>query len=86
MDIQMPRMDGYQATAAIREKEKACGGHIPIIALTADSLQGHREQCLAAGMDAHLAKPIRREELARVLSDVLKFPLPLQATETSSRS
>jgi CheY-like chemotaxis protein/HPt (histidine-containing phosphotransfer) domain-containing protein len=58
MDIQMPEIDGFQATAAIREKEKETGNHIPIIAMTAYALKGDRERCLAGGMDGYIAKPI----------------------------
>jgi PAS domain S-box-containing protein len=63
MDVRMPKMDGLQATAAIRERERASGGHVPIVALTADAMKGDRERCLAAGMDGYLTKPIRPEEL-----------------------
>jgi CheY-like chemotaxis protein len=63
MDIQMPTMDGYEATATIREKEKASGEHIPIIAMTAHAMKGDRERCLEAGMDGYIAKPIRAKDL-----------------------
>jgi signal transduction histidine kinase/CheY-like chemotaxis protein len=72
MDIQMPEMDGFQATAAIREKEKTSGGHMPIVALTANAMRGDGERCLAQGMDAYLAKPFRIADLDRVLSEVTR--------------
>jgi len=63
MDIQMPGMDGFQATAAIRETEKRTGAHIPIVAMTAHSLKEDEQRCLAAGMDGYVSKPIRTSEL-----------------------
>ncbi|MGE3313473.1 MAG: response regulator [Planctomycetaceae bacterium] len=71
MDIQMPEMDGYQATAVIREREARKGGRIPIVAMTANAMKGDREECLAAGMDGYVAKPIRRPELQKVIEEVL---------------
>ncbi len=78
MDIQMPEMDGFEATAAIREKERVGGAHVPIIALTAHAMKGDRERCLAAGMDGYIAKPIRESELQEVIESVLGG-LPLSA-------
>jgi two-component system sensor histidine kinase/response regulator len=63
MDVQMPEMDGLQATTAIRKAEGATGAHVPIIALTAHAMKGDREICIAAGMDEYLSKPINAEEL-----------------------
>jgi two-component system sensor histidine kinase/response regulator len=71
MDIQMPEMDGFEATAAIREREKLNGTHIPIIALTAHAMKGDRERCLIAGMDGYLSKPIRPQELDEILEKYL---------------
>jgi signal transduction histidine kinase/DNA-binding response OmpR family regulator/HPt (histidine-containing phosphotransfer) domain-containing protein len=71
MDIQMPEMDGFAATAAIRDREKVSGGHVPIVALTAHAMKGDRERCLAAGMDAYVSKPLRVKELFDAITRVL---------------
>jgi PAS domain S-box-containing protein len=71
MDVQMPEMDGFEATAAIRAAERATGRHTPVIAVTAHAMKGDRERCLAAGMDGYVAKPIRPEELWRTIAECL---------------
>jgi PAS domain S-box-containing protein len=68
MDVQMPELDGFEATAAIREREQASGRHLPIVALTAHAMKGDAERCLAAGMDGYLAKPLQPAELVAVLA------------------
>jgi CheY-like chemotaxis protein len=70
MDVQMPEMDGFQATAAIREQEKQTGTHISIIALTGYAMKGDKQRCLDAGMDAYLCKPIRSKELFDIIESV----------------
>jgi len=67
MDVQMPEMDGLEATMEIRKKEKTSGEHIPIIAMTAYAMSGDRERCLGAGMDGYVSKPIQPEELFRTI-------------------
>jgi PAS domain S-box-containing protein len=70
LDVQMPEMDGFQATAAIRAAEKGTGRHLHVVALTAHALKGDREACLAAGMDDYLSKPIRTAELLSMLERI----------------
>jgi CheY-like chemotaxis protein len=68
MDLQMPHMDGFEATAELRRREAVSGGHTPIVAVTANAMQGDRERCLAAGMDGYVTKPIKRPELFRAIA------------------
>jgi len=79
MDVQMPEMDGFQATGRIREKEKQTGQHVPIIAITGYAMKGDRQRCLDAGMDAYLSKPIRSKELFETVEQ-------FQATGKSAHS
>jgi CheY-like chemotaxis protein len=72
MDVQMPEIDGFKATAMIREKEKTVGKHVPIVAMTARAMKGDRERCLAAGMDGYVAKPIRVEDLFAAIKRVFQ--------------
>ena len=68
MDCHMPVMDGYQATAALREREAAGARRLPVVALTANAMDGDRNQCLAAGMDDYLSKPYTKKQLQQILS------------------
>jgi len=72
MDVQMPDIDGFTATAEIRKREQSCGGHLPIIAMTAHALKGDRERCLLAGMDNYISKPINAAELKDVIDATLQ--------------
>ena len=74
MDIQMPEMDGFAATAAIREREKQTRTHIPIVAMTAHAMKGDRERCLAAGMDDYISKPIQAKALLDLIERLTGVP------------
>ena len=76
MDVQMPEMDGLDATAAIRSWEKSAGTRIPIMAMTAHAMKGDRERCLAAGMDGYTSKPIRFRELEQAIAQLISLPKP----------
>ena len=71
MDVQMPELDGLEATRLLRQSERATGKYLPVIAMTAHAMQGDREKCLSAGMTAYVAKPIRPEELFKTIEQVL---------------
>jgi len=71
MDVQMPRMNGLEATLSIREMERAQGGHTPIVAVTAYALDKDEAECLAAGMDAYLAKPIKLKKCIEMINTLL---------------
>jgi two-component system sensor histidine kinase/response regulator len=74
MDVEMPEMSGFEVTAAIRERERGTGKHIPIVAVTAHAMKGDMEKCLEAGMDSYLTKPINSAELFEVIAKVSGKP------------
>jgi response regulator RpfG family c-di-GMP phosphodiesterase len=71
MDVQMPEMDGFEATAAIRQAERATGRHLPILAMTAYAMKGDRERCLESGMDGYVSKPIQPRELSEMIDKLV---------------
>jgi len=83
MDVQMPEMDGFEVTAAIRALELDTSRHLPIIAMTAHAMQGDRERCLAAGMDAYISKPIKSRDLTDRLE---RFSQTREEETTPSRT
>ena len=83
MDVQMPEMDGLEATAAIRRREQGTSVHLPIVAMTAHAMKGDQEQCLAAGMDGYITKPIRSEELFATID---RYTPPGRMVESDDRA
>lgn len=79
MDIQMPEMDGFEAVAQIRKREKQSGGHLPVIALTAHALVADRQKCFDAGMDGYVSKPVHRDSLCREIEKVLGKDLSMKS-------
>jgi CheY-like chemotaxis protein len=82
MDVQMPEMDGFEATAAIRGVEEVTGSHTFIVAMTAHAMKGDADRCLASGMDAYLSKPIRGPDLYALLDAIQ--PVPPASEETTA--
>jgi CheY-like chemotaxis protein len=76
MDVQMPDMDGLEATLQIRAREKQTGTHTPIVALTAHALKGDKERCVAAGMDGYINKPIEADKFIQMVEE---FAAPVRA-------
>jgi two-component system sensor histidine kinase/response regulator len=86
MDVQMPVMDGLEATARIRQREKDGGRHLPIVAMTAFAMKGDRERCLEAGMDAYVSKPIHSQELFRTIEALSTAPTTSEAPARPSNA
>jgi CheY-like chemotaxis protein len=87
MDVQMPEMDGLDATRAIRQRELTSKSHVPILAMTAHAMKGDRERCLEAGMDDYLMKPIRAEQLFHALERIgMDKPPLIPIAQTDSES
>ncbi|MGA2118737.1 MAG: response regulator [Bryobacteraceae bacterium] len=76
-DMQMPELDGFEVTAAIREQERRTGRHLPIIAMTAMAMKGDRERCLQVGMDAYVSKPMQQSELFEAIERVSPLSLSI---------
>lgn len=87
MDVRMPDMDGLEATRIIRARERVHGGHVPVVALTANAMQGDRERCLEAGMDSYTTKPMQPAQLVAAISEALarrNAPAPIHTVLTAS--
>ncbi len=86
MDVQMPEMDGFEATAAIRQAERGTGRHVPILAMTAYAMKGDRERCLEAGMDGYVSKPIQGRELSEMIERLVASSGSPENKETPAQS
>jgi CheY-like chemotaxis protein len=75
MDVEMPEMNGLEATATIRKREKVSGKHILVIAMTAHAIVGFKERCLEAGMDGYVTKPLQITDLFNTIEEVLSMPV-----------
>jgi CheY-like chemotaxis protein/HPt (histidine-containing phosphotransfer) domain-containing protein len=86
MDVQMPKLDGIEATVAIRRREATTGGHVPIVAVTAHAMAGDRERCMGAGMDGYLTKPIRPAMLLDAIARLRIAPRERQVPKRAARA
>jgi CheY-like chemotaxis protein len=84
MDVQMPVMDGVEATAAVRLREKTTGAHIPIIAMTAHAMEGDRERFLDSGMDGYVSKPVHSRELFEAIDSLLGLNSAIHEADSAS--
>ncbi|MBI5251033.1 MAG: response regulator [Desulfomonile tiedjei] len=94
MDVQMPEMDGLQATKILRDREKKTGGHFPVIAMTAYAMKGDKERCLESGMDGYISKPITAQELYETIEHVMgslekdsrQLPIPAKVAQVLDKT
>jgi CheY-like chemotaxis protein len=86
MDVQMPDMDGFETTKAIRAQERTSHKHLPIVAMTAHAMIGDRERCLAAGMDSYVTKPVDATKLFTAIADALPKDSALKPAQSESTS